>query len=148
MLDFLFGTAHAQQTVAITPAWPTNHRVTTSPFSRGRVDPVTGNTTRPHTALDIKNPDGDPVYSILDGTVIDVGFSAAAGNFIKIDHGNGIESSSSHTGSSVSVGDAVTRGQIIGYSDSSGRITGPHLHFVIRQQGRRVDPCGLLNCPP
>ncbi len=66
----------------------------------------------------------------------------------RIDHGNGIESSSSHTGSSVAVGDKVSRGQVIGRSDSSGRIAGPHLHFVIRQNGNKVDPCGVLNCPP
>ncbi|MCT2532885.1 peptidoglycan DD-metalloendopeptidase family protein [SAR92 clade bacterium H231] len=129
------------------PAWPTNHKEITSGFSTNRVDPVTGQTSRPHTAIDIKNPHGDPVFAIQDGKVVEVGSSPGAGNFIKIDHANGLQSSSSHTGSALTVGDTVTRGQTIGISDSSGRISGPHLHFVTRQNGVRVDPCGVLSCP-
>ena len=91
--------------------------------------------------------DGDPVFAIQDGKVVEVGSSPGAGNFIKIDHANGLQSSSSHTGSALTVGDTVTRGQTIGISDSSGRISGPHLHFVTRQNGVRVDPCGVLSCP-
>ena len=129
------------------PAWPTDHKKITSGYSLERVDPVTGQTSRPHTAIDIKNPQGDPVYSVLDGLVSDVGSSSGAGNYIKVDHGNGLETSYSHTSSALTVGEAVTRSQTIGFSDSSGRIKGPHLHFVARQDGIRVDPCTVLSCP-
>lgn len=109
---------------------------------------MTGATSRPHTAIDIRNPNGDPVFSILDGVVVDVGYSRGAGNYIKVSHSNGLESSYSHTSSNVTVGTSISSGQQIGFSDGSGRIAGPHLHFVLRQQGNRIDPCSVLNCPP
>lgn len=136
-----------QAAQAIKTVWPTNHNIITSGFSQSRVDPVTGQTSRPHTAIDIKNPNGDPVYSIMDGVVVEVSSSQSAGNHIKVDHGNGYESSYSHTDSSLNVNDIVVLGQTIGLSDSSGRISGPYLHFVLRQSNTRVNPCTVLNCP-
>ena len=81
--------------------------------------------------------------------MVDINRSQGAGNYIKVDHGNGLESSYSHTGiaADLSVGDVVVRGQVIGFSDSSGRIFGPHLHFVVRLEGVRIDPCIVVSCP-
>ena len=129
------------------PVWPTDYEGITSPYSLSRTDPLTGEIARPHTAVDIKNPHGAPVYSILEGEITAINSSSSAGNYIKISHSGGLETSYSHTGSAVSVGDRVLRGQGIGYSDSSGRIRGPHLHFVTRQNGVRVNPCTVLSCP-
>ena len=129
------------------PVWPTDHQEIKSGFSTSRTDPVTGGSVRPHSAIDIVNPNGGPAYSILDGNVSETGFDAEAGNYIKIDHGGGLETSYSHTGSSLTVGASVVRGQIIGYSNSSGVITGPHLHFVTRVNGARVNPCTVVSCP-
>ena len=137
----------AEQAQSVSPVRPTDHHKVTSGYSLDRVDPVTGQTSRPHTAIDIKNPHGDPVYSILDSEVVDVNSSSGAGNYIKVDHRNGLEASYSHTGSSVRIGDTVNRGQIIGHSDSSGRIHGPHLHVVVRKNGIRVNPCAVVTCP-
>ncbi len=137
----------AQRSQSNGPVWPTGHHKITSGYSLSRVDPVTGKTSRPHTAVDIKNPHGDPVYSILDGEVVSVDSSSDAGHYIKVSHGNGLESSYSHTGSVVKIGDTVTMGQTIGHSDSSGRIHGPHLHFVIRKNGTRINPCTVVTCP-
>ncbi len=130
-----------------TPAWPTDHLKVTSGYSLDRVDPVTGKSSRPHLAIDIRNPKGDPVYSILDGTVSAVGTDKRAGNYIKVDHADGLQSSSAHTKATVATGDSVTRGQQIGISDASGRGTAPHLHLTIRRDGERIDPCTVLQCP-
>ena len=129
------------------PVWPTDYREITSPYSLSRVDPTTGKQSLPHTAIDIRNPHGGRVYSILDGVVVSVDYSDNPGNYVKIVHGNGLETSYSHTESVVNFGDLVTHGQIIGYSNSSGRISGPHLHFVTRRSGARVNPCTILSCP-
>ena len=126
--------------------WPTNYQKVTSGYSLTRTDPVTRKTAEPHTVIDIKNPIGGPVYSILDGRVVEVNSSAEAGNYIKVDHGGGLETSYSHTGSTVKAGQTVIRGQTIGASDGSGRIHGPHLHFVVRLNGLRVQPCKVVTC--
>lgn len=128
-------------------AWPTNHNIITSGYSTNRLDPVSGYSFRGHQAIDIKNPEGDFVYSMFTGTVRIVDTGSFSGNFIKITHSDGLESSYSHTESSVKQGEFVTRGQKIGKSDGSGRGTAPHLHLVLRKNGRKVNPCTELNCP-
>jgi len=90
--------------------------------------------------VDIRNPLGAPVFTVLPGRIVAIGSSAGAGNYIKVDHGNGYETSYSHTRAVVSVGEKVTRGQTIGHSDGSGIGSAPHLHFVLRIDGVRVDP--------
>jgi murein DD-endopeptidase MepM/ murein hydrolase activator NlpD len=79
--------------------------------------------------------------------VSEIGKDDHAGNYLKVDHAGGLQSSYAHTRSTVGVGDSVARGARIGVSDGSGRGTGPHLHFTLRQNGVRIDPCGVLACP-
>ena len=130
------------------PLWPTKHKKITSGYDPNRKHPITGK-LKPHRAIDIVNPKGDPTYSILDGTVAEVHQSGSgeAGNYIKINHTDGLQSSYAHTGSSLEVDSSVVRGQTIGISDGSGIGTGPHLHFSTRIDGIRVDPCSVLSCP-
>lgn len=128
------------------PSWPTKHEEITSGYDPDRVHPVTGQ-LKPHRALDIVNPLGDPALAILDGVVADVASSSAAGNYIKVDHANGLQSSYAHTGTSLAVGDIVAQGQVVGTSNGSGIGTGPHLHFSTRINGNRVNPCSILSCP-
>nr|VFJ69468.1 MAG: Peptidase family M23 [Candidatus Kentron sp. DK] len=138
--------AHLFNNEAQRSAWPTNHKKVTSGYDENRVHPVTGE-ARPHTAIDIKNPKGDPVYSIRDGVVVEVGYTNGSGNYLKVDHANGFQSSYSHTATNLTSGDSVRYGQIIGSSDGSGIGTGPHLHFVLRRNGERINPCSELGCP-
>ncbi len=70
------------------------------------------------------------MFSISDGIVSEVGNKIQAGNYIKVMHSNGYESSYSHTFSSLTVDAKVNAGATIGYTDLSGASTGAHLHFV------------------
>jgi murein DD-endopeptidase MepM/ murein hydrolase activator NlpD len=68
------------------------------------------------------------------------GVAGAAGNYIKVMHGNGFESSYSHTDSSLTIGTQISQGQVVGITDDSGASTGSHLHFLLRDQnGNRID---------
>jgi RHS repeat-associated protein len=127
---------------------PTTGVTITSGYTTG--DRTVGSNTRPHTAVDIRNPLGGDVYSIWSGVVSANGVAGDAGNYIKVMHDNGFESSYSHTDSSLTIGTQISQGQAIGITDVSGASTGPHLHFVLRDQnGNRIDPTPILtgHCP-
>lgn len=111
--------------------WPTNQGYTISSTYGWRVDPIDGSRSL-HTGLDIAGTGlGSPVYAADNGTVIKSEFNNAGyGNYIVINHNNGYYTSYAHMNQRVSdIGDTVAKGQIIGYVGSTGRSTGPHLHF-------------------
>lgn len=94
-----------------------------------------------HHGLDLAVPEGTSVVSPGVGTVLDVGSDPHSGNFVKIDHGNGIVSSYAHlSGASVAVGDTVAPGQQIALSGSTGDSTGPHVHWRTKVNGVDVNP--------
>ena len=103
-----------------------------------------------HGAIDIGTGEGTPVIATKSGTITftnegcsvgDHSCGGGYGNYIKMEHGDGIESLYAHLRQVlVSEGDTVVQGQIIGYSGNTGRSTGPHLHFEIRLNGTKVDP--------
>ncbi|MBQ9278595.1 MAG: peptidoglycan DD-metalloendopeptidase family protein [Lachnospiraceae bacterium] len=94
-----------------------------------------------HQGLDIACPIGTPILAGESGTVIASYYSSSAGEYIVIDHGNGVATEYMHNSQRlVSVGDHVSRGQVIAYSGSTGYSTGPHCHFGVRINGTRVDP--------
>ena len=94
-----------------------------------------------HQGLDIACPIGTPILAGESGTVIASYYSSSAGEYIVIDHGNGVATEYMHNSQRlVSVGDYVSRGQVIAYSGSTGYSTGPHCHFGVRINGTRVDP--------
>ena len=79
------------------------------------------------------------------GTVIKAGWTGGYGNMIEVDHGNGLTTRYGHLSKiEIAVGDKVTRGQLIGYIGSTGRSTGPHLHYETRVDGDAVDPQRFL----
>lgn len=119
--------------------WPCDATYITSEFG-GRTDPITGETAY-HSGLDIGASYGSDIYAVADGEVAWSYYSASAGNWIGIDHGNNVYSVYMHCSLSiVSPGEIVKQGQVIGYVGSTGRSTGPHLHLSIRVNGEYVDP--------
>lgn len=95
-----------------------------------------------HQGVDIANVTGTPIVAAASGTVTFVGFdSGGYGNWIEVDHGNGFRTRYGHLSSSnVTVGQQVQQGQIIARMGSTGRSTGPHLHFEIRLNDQPQDP--------
>jgi murein DD-endopeptidase MepM/ murein hydrolase activator NlpD len=102
----------------------------------------------PHNGIDFKAPAETPVTAPADGTVVLAEEHFFAGNSVFVDHGDGLVSMVFHLARiEVSVGQQVKRGQVIGHVGSSGRATGPHLHFGVRWHGARIDPSLLLGPP-
>jgi TP901 family phage tail tape measure protein len=107
---------------------PVNGRVTSEYGIRK--DPITGRLTT-HDGIDIGAVSGTPIYAVSNGRVISAGFNSGGfGNWTLIDHGGGLISGYAHqSGLNVRAGQNVGRGQVIGWVGSTGRSTGPHLHF-------------------
>ena len=100
----------------------------------------------PHNGVDFPAPAGTPIFATAAGKVIKSGHDSASGNFVIIDHGDGTTSSYSHmqAASSLKPGDLVTPDTKLGGVGSTGRSTGPHLHMVVRQNGKTVDPTKVI----
>jgi LysM repeat protein len=98
-----------------------------------------------HQAIDIGAPTGTPIYAADTGYVAATGWMGGYGNYIIINHGNGFETLYAHLSEiRVIAGQGVQRGHLIGLMGSTGRSTGPHLHFEIRQGGVKRNPVGFL----
>ena len=108
-----------------------------------RLHPIYGE-TRFHAGRDIAAAAGTPIRAALDGEAVAVGVGEMSGNYIRLDHGNGVETFYCHCSSvCAAVGDAVKKGDVIAYVGQTGLATGPHLHFEFRIDGNASDP-GLL----
>ena len=98
-----------------------------------------------HNGIDMAAPNGSPILAAADGTVIAASYSGTMGNYIMIDHGSDLISIYMHaSGLNVSAGDEVSAGDRIGSVGSTGRSTGPHLHFGVRKNGSYVNPWSYL----
>lgn len=107
-----------------------------------RVHPITGE-YKNHGGTDIAASYGSAIYAADSGRVVSSsdGWNGGWGNYVMIDHGNGMQTLYAHMSSrAVSVGQTVSRGQTIGYVGSTGMSTGPHLHFEMYVNGSRIDP--------
>lgn len=124
--------------------WPVDSDHITNSFG-DRTKPG-GEGVVPHTGVDIGGMEkGTPVYAAGKGTVQEAGYNAAEGNFVRIDHGNGQETFYAHCEKLlVKTGDAVELGQIIATVGSTGKSTGPHLHFEVLVNGVAQDPEAML----
>jgi len=99
-----------------------------------------------HTGIDFRGNAGDPVHATAAGTVTTAGWSGGYGKMVEIDHGNGLSTRYGHLSQiEVDVGDKVRLGQIVGRLGSTGRSTGPHVHYETRIDGEAVDPQKFLN---
>jgi len=113
-----------------------------------RADPFTGGADF-HPGLDFKGPHGAPIYAAARGTVSFVGQRSGYGNVVEIDHGNGLITRYAHmSGFRTAVGKPVIPGELIGLIGSTGRSTGPHLHFEVRIGDRPVNPRPFLEAVP
>ncbi|EKO3773060.1 peptidoglycan DD-metalloendopeptidase family protein [Vibrio metschnikovii] len=111
-----------------------------SGFDPNRRHPVTGRIT-PHNGTDFAAPTGTPVVSTGDGVVVMTRNHPYAGNYITIQHGSTYMTRYLHLSKIlVQKGQKVTRGQRIGLSGATGRVTGPHIHYELIVRGRPVDP--------
>ena len=105
-----------------------------------RRDPLVG-TWRTHQGIDLPGVQGAPIYATNDGRVTHSGYASGYGLLVRIDHGESLETLYAHlSGVAVNASSQIFRGALIGYLGSTGRSTGAHLHFEVRQFGRAVDP--------
>ncbi|MEQ1498376.1 MAG: peptidoglycan DD-metalloendopeptidase family protein [Novosphingobium sp.] len=110
-----------------------------------RSNPFTGGGGEFHPGLDFKGPHGAPIYAAAPGTVSFVGWRSGYGNCVEIDHGNGLITRYAHmSGFRTVQGKQVPAGDVIGLIGSTGRSTGPHLHFEVRINDRPVNPRPFL----
>ncbi len=120
--------------------------VVTSPFNLKRMHPIL-HTIMPHQGTDFRAPMGTPVGASAAGIVKFMGNGGPSGNLVVIQHPGGIETGYAHLSKfepGLKVGDTVTAMQIVGLSGSTGRSTGPHLHFSVKLNGVFVDPMKTL----
>jgi murein DD-endopeptidase MepM/ murein hydrolase activator NlpD len=116
---------------------------TTSSFGT-RSDPFTRGMAM-HTGIDFRAPSGTPVRAAAAGKIVESAHIGGYGNMVEIDHGNGITSRYAHLSVlDVDVGETVQKGSVIGRVGSTGRSTGPHLHYETRIDGDATDPLRFL----
>lgn len=135
--------AKKAEKLAATPTiWPVSGPVTsgfgdrTSPF---------GESSETHAGIDIAIDSGVPVVATADGRVLQSGPVGGYGNLVQLDHGNGVSTLYGHNSQIiVQVGDTVKKGQIIAYAGSTGRSTGPHVHYEVRENDTAVNPWKYL----
>ncbi|MBZ9741870.1 MULTISPECIES: M23 family metallopeptidase [unclassified Mesorhizobium] len=115
----------------------------TSPFGV-RTDPILG-TAALHSGMDFRAPIGMAARVTAPGVVTKAGWNGGYGRMVEIDHGNGFATRYGHLSEiDVTVGEKVDAGAIIGKTGSSGRSTGPHLHYEVRHNGEAIDPLRFL----
>ncbi|MDY8110633.1 M23 family metallopeptidase [Fulvimarina sp. 2208YS6-2-32] len=109
-----------------------------------RSDPFLGRRAL-HAGIDYAVRTGTPIRSTASGTVLRAGSAGGYGNLVEIDHGNGLTTRFGHMSRiDVSIGETVERGATIGAVGSTGRSTGPHLHYEIRRNGQAIDPMRFI----
>ena len=147
MLDAALTRRGAEQARLPTTAPVADYPYLTSSYGWRR-NPVTGRYTM-HEGLDFAAPPGTPIVAATGGVVTEARRLPGYGNTVEIDHGDGVTTRYAHAQSLlVRRGDLVARGQPVATVGTSGRSTGPHLHFEVRMAGQPVDPTLFLAGPP
>lgn len=122
---------------------PLSHYRETSPFGP-RVDPINDREGF-HPGVDLAAPYGSPVYATAPGVVTFAGWDDGYGKIVRIDHGHGLSTGYAHLHRyTVVVGERVAAGTVIGYVGTTGRTTGPHVHYEVRLNGKPVNPAAFL----
>lgn len=130
----------------IFPVDPSGFVYLSSPYGM-RYHPISGSYTM-HNGVDFAAYLGTKTYAAKSGVVTTAGWGGGWGNYVVINHGDGFSTLYAHFDSiAVSVGDIVSRGQVIGYVGSTGNSTGPHLHFTMYLNGSTVNPMLYVSLP-
>lgn len=109
-----------------------------------RSDPFTGRTAF-HGGIDFAGPEGTHVYAVAPGIVTWAGEKTGYGNMVEVSHGDGMSTRYAHASRvAVKVGDLVGKDQLVAYMGSTGRSTGPHLHYEVLRNGAQVDPATYI----
>jgi murein DD-endopeptidase MepM/ murein hydrolase activator NlpD len=120
--------------------WPCPSSTTISSEYGNRLHPVLG-VNKFHNGIDIAASSGSSIVAAYTGTVVGAGYNSSMGNYVMIDHGDGLYTIYMHASALyVSTGQNVTKGETIAAVGSTGRSTGPHLHFGVRLNGSYVNP--------
>ncbi len=128
-----------QRGISVPSRMPLEGASLTSSFGM-RNHPVLGG-RRQHQGIDLAAPSGTPVYATADGVVGRADWYSSYGLYISINHGASMETRYAHLSRlAVAAGDNVKKGDLIGYVGSTGRSTGPHLHYEVRVEGLAVNP--------
>lgn len=129
----------AAVSVAVPSRMPLDNSVLTSDYGM-RTHPVLGG-RRSHKGVDLSAPTGTPVYATADGVVSRADRFSSYGLYISIEHGGKLQTRFAHLSRlNVSAGQQVKKGELIGFVGSTGRSTGPHLHYEVRVDGKAVNP--------
>ena len=109
-----------------------------------RVHPVLGG-YRMHKGIDLPSPVGTPIYATADGVVERADWFSSYGLYVAIEHGGAMETRYGHMSRiAVAAGQSVRKGDVIGYVGTTGRSTGPHLHYEVRVNGEAVNPLAYM----
>jgi murein DD-endopeptidase MepM/ murein hydrolase activator NlpD len=124
---------------------PVDGEIDTSSGFGVRIDPFVGRPAM-HTGLDFRGESGEEIRVTAAGTVVSAGWSGGYGRMVEVDHGNGFSTRYGHLSQiDVHVGQALKAGNVVGRMGSTGRSTGPHLHYETRISGEAVDPQRFLH---
>jgi murein DD-endopeptidase MepM/ murein hydrolase activator NlpD len=128
-----------QRGVSVPSRMPLEGAALTSGFGM-RNHPVLGG-RRQHAGIDLAAPTGTPVYATADGVISRADWYSSYGLYISVEHGASMQTRYAHLSRlAVAAGDNVKKGDLIGYVGSTGRSTGPHLHYEVRVDGLAVNP--------
>jgi murein DD-endopeptidase MepM/ murein hydrolase activator NlpD len=123
--------------------WPVEGEMTDG-FG-GRRNPFGGYSTEFHPGQDIRAERGTPVVVAANGTVVFASWKNGYGQMVEVDHGDGLTTRYAHLSKiEIELGQQLTRGQLLGRVGSTGRSTGPHLHYEVRIDGESVNPLAYL----
>lgn len=143
VLDQLIGDRVASN--ALVPSVQPLRRMDVSSRYGSRMHPVVGRRLF-HPGMDFAAPAGTPIYAAAAGLVTEAGWRSGYGNMLQIDHGGGLTTRYGHNRENlVKAGDFVAAGQMIARVGRTGRVTGAHLHFEVRRDGRSENPAAYLD---
>lgn len=142
VLESLLVTAQLREDIEVSGR-PVRWGWVSSPYGQ-RVDPITGKVAW-HAGVDFAGKEGADVIAVASGVVVFAGEKSGYGKFIEINHGNGLATRYAHHRELlVEPGQIVRKGQTIAVMGSTGRSTGPHVHFEVLKNGRTQDPSGYV----
>ena len=139
--------ASITQAVSIPSRAPLGNMQLTSGYGM-RVHPVLGQ-RRGHKGIDLGAPTGTPIHATADGIVSRADNFGSYGLYVALEHGGEIQTRYAHMSRlNVAEGQRVKKGEVIGFVGSTGRSTGPHLHYEVRVRGEAVNPIPYMSAPP